>query len=179
MKFLPMPFEGVYMIVPKVHQDNRGTFTKLFQRSAFEEFGLRCDFGEGYMTTSEQGVLRGMHVQAIPKHGEKIVYCSKGHVVDYLLDLRRDSKTYKQSIDFVLDQYYGSMIYMPAGIAHGFYALSEKVTMNYWQHAEYDALSDVGVHYAKCGLSFIPENPIVSQRDLLLPSLDEFESSFE
>ena len=166
------------VIRPRIQRDARGHFVKIFQHSAFRELGLRTDFVEEYYSVSRRGVLRGLHCQLPPHAHAKLVYCVAGTVMDVGLDLRRVSPTYRQHIVRELSAENGAAMYLPAGMAHGFYVRSEAATLIYKVTSEYAPLHDTGVRWDTAGISWPEQSPTVSERDSLLPSLDTFESPF-
>ena len=95
MEILPSKeLDGVKIIKNFYSSDSRGSFTKIINEDDFLKNGMVCDFKESYYSMSNKDVVRGMHFQIPPYDHEKLVNVIKGCVVDVLLDLRKDSKTY-------------------------------------------------------------------------------------
>ena len=88
------PFEGLYIIQTNNFTDNRGGFQKLFNADWFAAEGLDTNFKEFYYSVSHRNVIRCMHFQLPPHEHSKLVYVSKGSIVDVVLDLRKNYSTF-------------------------------------------------------------------------------------
>ncbi len=117
-----------------------------------------------------------MHVQTPPFDHAKIVYCLSGEVMDVVLDLRRDSSAFK--IPQVLELTEGSGVYLPRGVAHGFFVRSEIAVLGYHVSSEHDPDHDVGIRWDSIGVTWPSNSPITSDRDAALPTMGEFSSPF-
>jgi len=168
---------GCYQIFPQVRKDARGAFVKTFHKEVFAEHGLVTEFAEEYYSISRKGVLRGMHFQTPPHDHFKLVYCLAGEVLDGIVDLRVGSPTYKQSATFELSSDLGNMLYIASGIAHGFYSLTDHTIMQYKVTTEYAPEHEGGIKWNSSGINWPDTSPIISDRDQVLPALDEFDSS--
>lgn len=169
---------GCFEIVPKIFTDERGSFVKTFHQDAFREIELETSFVEEYFSVSMKGVLRGLHFQLPPKDCTKIVYCISGEVIDIAVDLRVGSPTYGKHHLFELNDRKANIIYLPIGIAHGFYVTSEQAIMVYKVSQVYNADLDTGIHWDSIGVSWLNKKPIVSKRDNNFVGLDDFHSPF-
>lgn len=178
MKIVPTGLDGVSVLYPDVRADQRGFFIKPFEKSFFAAQGWETDFGEIYYSVSAANVLRGLHVQVPPAHGAKLVGCVAGKVFDVLLDLRKASPTFGQHITMRLDGAGGEMVYMPAGIAHGFLVEEGPATLFYYQHAAYAPDQDKGIAWDSAGIAWPCAQPVMSDRDKLFPPLAAFETPF-
>ncbi|MDA0323733.1 MAG: dTDP-4-dehydrorhamnose 3,5-epimerase family protein, partial [Verrucomicrobia bacterium] len=90
------PFEGLYIIEPKVFSDSRGTFFESYKESVLRDHGLSANFVQDSQSISHRGVLRGMHWQLPPHAQAKLVRVVTGRLLDVVIDLRRESRTFKQ-----------------------------------------------------------------------------------
>ncbi|MBO7572073.1 MAG: dTDP-4-dehydrorhamnose 3,5-epimerase family protein [Bacteroidales bacterium] len=171
-------FEGLYILETNNFHDERGSFQKLFNKSAFIDLGLDCDFCEFYYSVNNKNVVRGMHFQAPPYEHSKVVYVSKGKIIDVVVDIRKNSKTYGKCFSVELDDISGRYIYMPKGFAHGFKSLENNSIVNYAQTSCYNRECDCGIDSMKIGYDWKIENPIRSVRDQSFVSLEEFRSPF-
>jgi dTDP-4-dehydrorhamnose 3,5-epimerase len=169
---------GCFEVYPKVFQDERGTFVKTFHAEFFAKMGLQTKWAEEYYSVSRKGVLRGLHFQIPPYDHEKLVYCVDGEVIDVVVDLRCDSPTYGESAMFELRAETANIVYIPRGIAHGFYTLSESATMMYKVSTVYAPNHDAGIHWDSVGVNWPSRLPILSQRDSELPPFSNFKSPF-
>jgi dTDP-4-dehydrorhamnose 3,5-epimerase len=168
---------GCFEIEPLASADERGRFVKPFHAPTFAAHGLASDFAEAFYTVSRCGALRGMHFQLPPHAHAKLVYCVSGTILDVLLDLRVGSPTFGQHRVFELNGERPLALYLPPGVAHGFYATSE-ATLAYHVTTPHAPRHDGGVRWDSFGMAWPTRAPILSARDRVLPSVDEFASPF-
>jgi dTDP-4-dehydrorhamnose 3,5-epimerase len=159
-------------------KDTRGSFVKVFLESRFQEQGLATDFREDYFSFSNAGVLRGLHFQLPPKDHAKLVYCLQGKVLDVALDLRKGSPTFGQHQIFELSGDKANMLYLPKGLAHGFYAVDGPAVLVYKVTSEYDSKCDTGILWNSAGINWPTLSPVMSDRDRSFVTLAEFNSPF-
>jgi dTDP-4-dehydrorhamnose 3,5-epimerase len=169
---------GCYEVQPRLLKDDRGVFVKTFHAEEFRSLGLCADWKEQYYSASNQGVLRGLHFQHPPHDHAKLVYCTIGSVEDVVLDIRAGSPTYGKSIVLELSAAKGNMIYLPKGLAHGFCTPSEPATLVYNVSSIYEPDADSGIRWDSIGVRWSIRSPLLSNRDLTFPALDEFQSPF-
>jgi dTDP-4-dehydrorhamnose 3,5-epimerase len=126
MIFKEAPLAGAYLIELDKHEDNRGFFARSFCRQEFKDMGLHADFVQCNISFNHvKGTIRGMHYQEAPFEEVKLVRCSRGAIYDVIIDIRKDSATYKQWFAAELSEHNGSALYVPAGFAHGFQTLED------------------------------------------------------
>jgi dTDP-4-dehydrorhamnose 3,5-epimerase len=178
MEFHPTPLDGLFLIKPFFHADARGSFIKTFHAEEFAKHGLENQFRESYYSTSNKGTIRGMHFQTPPHDHAKLVFVTSGEILDVIVDLRKSSKTFGKYASFNLSAENRDMLYIPRGMAHGFYALTDVATVFYFTGTEHNAAHDAGIRYDSFGFNWPVENPIVSDRDKSFPALKNFKSSF-
>lgn len=169
---------GCYEITPKVFKDERGNFVKTFHEEIFKSHSLETHFAEEYYSVSHQNVLRGLHFQLPPQDHVKMVYCVFGEVVDAVVDLRLGSPTYGKFETFELSAEKANLIYIPPGLAHGFYAKSQTAIMMYKVSTVYSPECDTGILWNSVGIAWKSDNPIISKRDNSFVPFSEFESPF-
>lgn len=169
---------GCVEILPRIFKDERGFFVKVYHQDLFDENGLQTHFAEEYYSASRGGVLRGLHFQVPPMDHVKIVYCVSGEVLDVVVDLRVGSPTYGSFKAFDLSAEKGNLIYIPKGLAHGFYVLSQSATMVYKVSTIYSPEHDRGILWSSVGVPWPDDKPVVSQRDSSFLSLSDFVSPF-
>lgn len=172
----PLAIEGPLLVERPIARDRRGTFRKLVHAPAFAAAGLRCDFVEQYVSTSETGVLRGMHFQTPPHDYVKLVSVIEGLILDVVLDLRPGpSRGAVASVELSGEE--GRSLYVPSGFAHGFLALRPSIVF-------YDVTSvhapdhDHGVAWDSFGFDWPIAAPILSDRDRGFPAFSDFETPF-
>lgn len=115
---------GLYVITPEVHGDERGYFMETYNFNSFKEIGIETIFVQDNQSCSTKGVLRGLHFQ-INFPQTKLVRVVKGEVYDVAVDLRDKSKTYGQHYGVILSEQNKKQFYIPKGFAHGFLVLSD------------------------------------------------------
>jgi dTDP-4-dehydrorhamnose 3,5-epimerase len=179
MKIIGEPLPGVKILRPFVFEDERGNFVKPFHEGQFAAHGISLTVLEEFFSTSEAAVLRGMHFQLPPHAHQKIVYCITGVVLDVLLDLRKDSPTFGQSVSFELSAKNRHIVYIPVGFAHGFLALEDQSCLIYKTDAVHAPAFDSGILWNSFGFTWpCVTAPIMSSRDLTFPAFSDFISPF-
>jgi len=177
-ELVPTKVPGCIQINARKRQDSRGYFVKTYHRSLFHEHGLSTEFREEYYSSSNSGCLRGMHFQLPPHDHDKLVYCTTGTVLDVVVDLRRGSPTYGQAECMTLSGESGTMLFIPKGLAHGFYVLSGPSSMVYNVTTEYAPSHDTGIHWRSIPFDWPNLSPVTSERDSSFQPLNEFDSPF-
>jgi dTDP-4-dehydrorhamnose 3,5-epimerase len=173
MTLHPTALPGCFRLDFPQRLDLRGSFVKTLHAPTFaKEKGVSWSFRESYYSTSNTGVIRGMHLQLPPHDHAKLVYCISGRVLDVVVDLRPGAGFGKHvSFEFSGDAPAG--VYVPHGCAHGFLVL-ETATLVYQVTSEYAPSHDGGIRYDSFGFDWPVANPLISDRDLALPGLDGF-----
>jgi dTDP-4-dehydrorhamnose 3,5-epimerase len=173
MEFIKHRLSGVIECVPTKFHDERGYFYESYNQKRFAANGIPEDFVQDNFSFSTKGVLRGLHFQHNPHGQGKLVRVMTGKALDVVVDLRKDSPTFGQHEKIVLDADIGNMLYVPIGFAHGFVALEETIFVykctNFWNK---DAESGIRWNDPKLGIDWGVENPIVSDKDQILPDFD-------
>ena len=178
MNISPTTIPGAYVIAAKPLFDERGVFVKVLHAETFAHANLQSDFAESYYSVSKRDVVRGMHFQSPPHAHVKLVYVSRGKIMDVILDIRKGSPTYGQHVVVELSEENRSMVYVPIGCAHGFRALEDDTCVTYLQTSSYAPTSDHGVRADSFGCSWGVTKPIQSQRDKEFPTLAELNTPF-
>lgn len=124
IKVTKCPIEGLYIIEPTVHGDERGYFVETYNQKDMEEAGLTMQFVQDNQSMSKKGVLRGLHFQKDYPQG-KLVRVIKGTVFDVAVDMRKDSSTYGQWYGVELSDENYKQFYVSEGFAHGYLVLSD------------------------------------------------------
>ncbi|MFJ8233322.1 dTDP-4-dehydrorhamnose 3,5-epimerase family protein [Streptomyces sp. NPDC094448] len=176
MKATGIPaIDGAYLFEPVPYADERGFFCRTFDAAVARSVGLDPDdFVQDSVSRSVRGVLRGLHLRS--GAGEaKLVRCSYGKVFDAVVDLRADSPTYLERAFFELSGETQTTLYIPAGCAHGFQALTETADVSYRIDRPHDPAEDVTIAFDDPQLAIPWPLPAVSvsRRDREAPSLAE------
>lgn len=176
--FKETSINGVFEIDLFNLQDHRGTFVKTFHASTLQQYGLHGNFLESFYSVNNKGVIRGMHFQLPPFAHHKIVYCTSGKLIDVIVDLRKNSKTYGKYVTVELSGSNFKAVYLPIGVAHGFAVLQNNTCMVYLTSTEHKPSHDSGILFNSFGYNWPFKNAIHSDRDLTFKPLNEFESPF-
>ena len=171
-------FEGLYVIDKFVSRDDRGNFIKMFNYDEFINNGIDVEFKESYYSTSKKNVIRGMHFQLPPDQHAKLVTVIKGSVTDVVVDLRKESPTYKKVFSIELSDRNNKALFIPVGMAHGFVSNEDDTVMLYQVSTGYHKESDCGIRYDSIDYQWNVTNPIVSDRDRSFESINDFRSPF-
>lgn len=130
IKITRVGIEGLAIIEPTVHGDDRGYFIETYNQNDMKEAGIDAVFVQDNQSMSKKGVLRGLHYQKqFPQ--AKLVRVIKGEVFDVAVDLRKDSATYGKWFGIVLSEKNKNQFFVPAGFAHGFLVLSDEAEFCY------------------------------------------------
>lgn len=178
MKFEETKLEGVFIINNFNASDDRGLFVKSFNKNLFKDNNIDFEIRESYYSISHRNVIRGMHFQLPPDDHEKLVYVPKGEIIDVVVDLRKNSPTYKEHISVNLSSENKKSIFIPKGLAHGFKSLKNDTITIYNVATEYNPNSDTGIHYDSFGFDWNLSTPIISQRDEEFITLNEFSKKY-
>ena len=182
MKFTKTSIEGLVIIDPTVFGDNRGYFLESYNEKEFKEVIGNVSFVQDNESKSSKGVLRGLHFQKPPFAQAKLVRCIEGKVLDVVVDIRKNSKTYGQYFTTELSGENKKQVFIPRGFAHGFLVLSESAIFAYKVDNTYAPEHDAGIRWndpivnIQWGLS--ESEVLVSKKDAQLPFFTEFDSPF-
>lgn len=171
MRIIETGFEGLFEIEPAVFGDQRGYFFESYRRELYFELGIREDFVQDNESYSVKGTLRGLHYQTGEYAQAKLVRVIKGKVLDVALDIRKDSPTFGKFHTVLLEAEKHNLFLVPAGFAHGFVALEDSIFF-YKCSNYYNKASEGGILWNDPALNIDwgIENPIVSEKDKLLPN---------
>jgi len=179
MKRLPTRLDGLVLLAPTVHGDERGFFVETFRADAWAAEGVPAEFVQDNHSRSRRGTVRGMHFQTHPGQG-KLVRAARGRVLDVVVDVRRGSPTFGEWEACELDDEHGHQLYIPLGFAHGFCVLSETADFVYKCTAYYDAATESGIRFddPDLGIEWPADLELLSsERDQQAPRLAEVADS--
>jgi len=179
MKFTKLEIAGCWLIEPSVFRDERGSFTKTYHQELFEDQGIKFETKEEFFSVSKKNVLRGLHFQTPPAAHDKLVHCVNGSVLDFFVDIRKESSTYGKHLKIDLSKDNALVLFLPKGIAHGFLSLQDDSVMVYKTNHVYAPDHDTGLLWSSCDIELPIDEPIVSERDMSFPHLNEFASPFD
>lgn len=173
------PLEGLKIVKLKLHGDARGFFVERYQQSAFAKAGIDAVFVQDNHSRSAPNILRGLHYQHTPPQG-KLVGVVRGAVWDVAVDIRPNSKTFGQHFGIELSDENATLLWIPAGFAHGFCVLGDGVAdMFYKCSGEYNSAGEGGIRYddPDLNIAWPIKHPIISARDEGQMSFAEYQKS--
>jgi len=168
MIFKKTKFEGVYIIEPKKLEDERGFFARTWDMDDFEKNGLNSKILQCSIShTKTKGTIRGLHYQISPFEETKIIRCTRGKIYDVIIDLRKDSPTYKKWGSFDLSSENYNMLYVPEGFAHGFQSLEDNIEMFYQMTQIFQSEYNKGIRWDDpiFNISWPLDVAIISKKD--------------
>ena len=168
MKIYKTEFPGLLLIEPKVFSDQRGYFFESYNKSKFDDEGLKLNFVQDNISKSVYGTIRGLHFQINPFAQGKLCQVIKGEVLDVVVDLRKGSPTYGKHYSVVLSEENHLQLWVPEGFAHGFSVLSEEAVFHYKCTNFYNRDSERVIRFNDPDLkiNWQIDNPIVSEKDM-------------
>jgi dTDP-4-dehydrorhamnose 3,5-epimerase len=171
--------DGVYELRPKVNRDARGFFLETYHRAKFQQLGISDHFVQDNHSCSRKGTLRGLHYQL--RHAQaKLCRVIEGEALDVAVDIRAGSPNFGKWTSVLLSEEAQNQIYVPAGFAHGFLALTERVQFLYKCSDFYDPEDEHGIVWndADIAVQWGVEEPIISERDAKLSALAKVSQQF-
>lgn len=181
MKVTETGIAGLVVLEPDVHGDHRGWFMETYSERNLAEYGIHTVFVQDNQSYSAQkNTIRGLHFQTNPKAQTKLIRCTRGVIVDTVVDLRKDSETYKKWFSIELSAENKKQLYIPRGFAHGFLTITDDVEVQYKVDEFYSKENDRSIRYddPDIGIDWGIENPILSEKDLSAPLLKDSDINF-
>jgi dTDP-4-dehydrorhamnose 3,5-epimerase len=169
---------GVFVLQPRIFEDQRGSFVKTYHETLFDELGIPFKPKEEFFSVSHKNVVRGMHFQTPTQAHDKLVYCPVGNVLDVVVDLRKSSKNFGKAMSRELSATNREMLFIPIGFAHGFLALEDHTMMVYQTNTMHSPANDAGILWNSFGFDWPVKYPVLSDRDKSFPALKDFQSPF-
>ena len=171
MKLIKTKLDRAFIIELEKSEDERGFFSNIWSKKIFQENNLNIDITELNMGfNKKKGTIRGLHYQSAPYEGAKLVRCTRGRIWDVVLDLRPDSKTFKESygVELSSDNYKAN--YIPEGCAHGYQTLEDNSILFYLNSQIYNRDFEEGVKYSDpaFNIPFPLKVTEISKKDLSL-----------
>ncbi|TAL43544.1 MAG: dTDP-4-dehydrorhamnose 3,5-epimerase [Chitinophagaceae bacterium] len=183
MPFIKTEFPGLLIFEPVVHEDSRGYFFESYNERVFHQAGIHITFIQDNQSSSDYGVIRGLHYQLNPHAQSKLIRVLSGKILDVVVDIRKGSPMFGKSSAFELSAENRKQLFIPCGFAHGFSVLSNKAEVLYKCDAFYNKESEDGIRFNDPALSIdwkIPADKIVvSEKDRNLPAFSNCKNNFE
>lgn len=177
----PTCIPEVKIVEPRVFQDDRGFFYETFNIFALQKEGIEFSpIQENCAFSMKKGTIRGLHFQNNPVAQAKLVRCTAGRVMDYAIDLRKDSPTYLQYVAVELSAENKLQLYIPRGFAHGVISLEDNTTIHYFADNPYSPENDRSIRYddPQIDIDWCTENLILSDKDKNAPFAADCDCNF-
>lgn len=171
-QIISTPLEGLYIIEPKVFSDDRGYFFESFNSRFLADQGLNFSWVQDNEAFSSKGALRGLHYQLNPMAQTKLVRVITGSVLDVVVDIRPQSKTYGQHYKIVLSAANKKQLLVPQGFAHGYHVLEDNSIFAYKCDNYYSKELEAGILYNDTTLNIdwqLSDLLIISDKDKVQP----------
>ena len=166
MVFEKTEIPGLIVIKPKLFGDSRGFFFESFRKDLAIANGIVVDFVQDNCSRSVKNTLRGLHYQ-LEQAQDKLVTCTRGTVLDVVVDVRKGSPTFGKHYTIELSDENHVQLFIPKGLAHGFSVLSELADFSYKCSNYYLPSAERGVFWndAELGIDWKVSEPILSEKD--------------
>lgn len=179
MEYRKTEIDGVYILEPRVFNDDRGYFFEAWKKEDFEEHVGKVDFIQDNEFKSSYGVLRGLHYQKENYSQAKLVRVIKGKVLDVAVDIRKSSPTFGKHVMVELSDENKRQFFIPRGFAHGFLVLSDEAIFTYKVDNIYAPQHEASIRWNDEDINIkwpiAPEDVVTSEKDLKASSLKDAE----
>lgn len=176
MQVTELGLPGVKLIVPTYFDDNRGYSTEAYNDRTLREYGITEHFVVDYVCCNiHNGTIRGIHFQNNPHPQAKLVRVLQGEVLDFIVDLRKDSPTYKKWISQVISEENRKQLYLPSGYGHAYVTTKPNTVVLYKFDDYYDRELVRAIRWndPDIGIPWEIETPVLSAADEKAPWLCE------
>jgi len=182
MNVIKTNLPGLFIIEPKVFEDDRGYFFESYQEEKLNQQGIKTRFLQDNQSKSSYGVIRGLHFQLEPYAQTKLIRVLEGNIFDIALDVRNGSPTFGRWFGLELSAENKKQLYVPKGFAHGFSVLSKTAVVFYKCDELYNPCSEGGILFNDPDLCIDwkvdPADAILSPKDKCLPILKNAKLNF-
>jgi dTDP-4-dehydrorhamnose 3,5-epimerase len=173
---LPTIYDEVIATTPIRHTDDRGWFSQTYSRKEDIAAGIQTTYvQDNHSFSHSAGTIRGFHFQRPPFAQAKLVRCLRGSIMDYVVDIRRDSPTFGTAVSFLVSKKFGNQVYIPEGYAHAFITLEKNTEISYKVSQDYSPEHEGGLKWDDQILSIdwplSCATPEISAKDRNWPSL--------
>lgn len=181
MKITELEIPGVLLIEPQYFEDERGYYVESYSKKTLQKFDINFDFiQDNHSFTKNKGTLRGIHFQNNPKAQTKLIRCTNGKVLDVVVDLRKDSKTFKKWIATELSAENRKQILIPRGFGHGFLTLEDNCEFLYKVDEFYEPTLDRAIKWndPELNIDWGTLDVFISEKDTKAPYLKDSDVNF-
>ena len=181
MKIIELELEGVKILEPKYFEDDRGYYTESYSSRTLREYGIDTVFvQDNHLMSLKKGTIRGIHFQNYPKAQSKLLRCTKGSILDIVVDLRKASTTYKKWVSLILSEENRRQIFIPKGYGHACISLEDNTQVQYkvdeLYYPEYDRA--IAWNDPELNINWTIDNVILSRKDREAPFLKDSDVNF-
>jgi dTDP-4-dehydrorhamnose 3,5-epimerase len=180
--FIETKLKGAFIIDLERREDQRGFFARAFCQIEFQSRGLKPTIAQANIaSTRKKGTLRGLHFQYPPAAESKLVRCTRGAVLDIIVDLRPESATYLQHVSVELNEDNQRALYVPERFAHSYLTLRDDTDTSYHVGEFYTPEAEGGLLYndPRLGLEWPISITNISEKDQNFPLLDQIENELK
>jgi len=173
--FTETRLKGVYIIDIEPIEDERGFFARSWCRKEFIKRGLNPNLVQCNISYNKKsGIIRGLHYQAAPYGETKLVRCTRGSIYDVIVDIREESKTFRQWFGVELSQENRRMFYIPKGFAHGFQTMEYDTEVFYQMSEFYFPGYARGIRWNDpvVGIVWPGKDLMISEKDMTFPLIE-------
>lgn len=179
MIFIETKLKGAFIIDLERREDTRGFFARAFCQNEFKAHGLKPLIAQANIASNlKKGTVRGMHFQFPPAAETKLVRCTRGAILDIIVDLRPESAAFLQSVAVELNEENQRALYVPERFAHGYQTLRDNTDTSYQVGEFYTPEAEGGLMYndSRLGLKWPMPAIVISEKDQKFPPFDQVES---
>lgn len=181
MKIIELELPGVKLIEPTYFEDYRGYYCETYSSRTMAQMGIHTVFvQDNHSMTAKAGTLRGIHFQNNPVPQVKLVRCTRGTIKDVVVDLRKDSPTFKKWLAVELSEENRKQLWIPSGYGHAFLTLEDGCEVQYKVTGLYEPTLDRAIAWddPDIAIDWGISKPILSAKDLAAPRLQDSDVNF-
>jgi len=175
MKMRELPIKGAWIMDTPTHSDSRGIFREWFKEEVEMTIGRSFIVSQANVSSSNKGVVRGIHYSLASKGQGKWITCISGSIWDVIVDIRPTSPTFKKWVGIELNGLSSSSIFVSEGLGHGFISLEDNSTVAYLLTSKYSPEEEFGINPLdpELGIAWPINRPILSSKDETAPTLQQ------
>lgn len=181
MKVTDLGIEGVKLIEPIIHEDFRGYYMESYSLRSLLDIGIKNIFvQDNHLLSLKKGTIRGIHFQNMPKAQAKLVRCTKGKILDFAIDLRKNSPTYKKWVSIELSSDNKRQLFIPRGFGHACISLVDDTEVQYKVDELYYSELDRAISWndPEINIEWEIDSIILSDKDKKAPYLKDSDVNF-
>ncbi|MDR3048496.1 MAG: dTDP-4-dehydrorhamnose 3,5-epimerase [Elusimicrobiota bacterium] len=181
MKITKLDLDGAMLLEPKYFEDDRGYYCETYSQRTLAKEGIDIVFvQDNHALSLKKKTLRGIHFQINPKAQAKLVRCTRGGLLDVIVDLRKQSPTYKKHLSIELSETNRRQLLIPKGFGHAYITLTDNCEFQYKVDEFYEPSTEGGIVYndPELNIDWGVKDIIISQKDAAAPLLKNSKANF-